>query len=134
MIGFGYLRMSRSRRSMLSGYQQAFLNENLHDRSDIQAQEASRTERFYINEDDHGTYTYSPYIFWCVEELTQLKEHLKTMRLERSFINDELYFMTIDIYQKAIRGEDVFELIKTANDLYPQISFSTGFLYEKTTL
>lgn len=134
MIGFGYLRMSRSRRLMLSGYQKAFLDENLHDRLDIQAQEASRNERFYINEDDHGTYTYSPYLFWCIDELKQLKDYLSTMRIERSFIDDELYFLMIDIYQLATRGEDVSMLIETVKDLYPHIIFSTGFLYEKTTL
>ncbi len=134
MIGFGYLRMSRSRRLMLSGYQKAFLSENLHNRLDIQAQEASRVERFYINEDDHGTYTYSPYVFWCVDELEQLANYLTTMRLERSFIDDKLYFMMIDIYQKAIRGEDVLKLLKTVTDFYPHVIFSTGFLYEKTTL
>lgn len=134
MIGFGYLRMSRSRRLMLSGYQRAFLDESLHDRSDIQAQEASRSERFYINEDDHGTYTYSPYVFWCIKELKKLSGYLKTMRLERGFIDDELYFMMIDIYQKAIMEEDVYRLEKTIKDAYPNINFSTGFLYEKTTL
>ena len=134
MIGFGYLRMSRSRRHMLSGYQKAFLDESLHGKTDIQAREINRTERFYINEDEHGTYTYSPYVFWCIDELKQLKDTLKVMRLERSFINDELYFMIIEIYQKAIDSEDVTDLINMVKKNNPLITFSTGFLYEKTTL
>ncbi|MDD2591901.1 MAG: U32 family peptidase [Erysipelotrichaceae bacterium] len=134
MIGFGHLRMSQSRRLMLTGYQEVFLNSSIHGNPNIKAQEESRNERFPIFEDEMGTYTYSSYIFWCLNELKVLNDHVDHLRLDRFFISDQLYFEVIKAYQDVLKGDDPNAIIDRLKKDYPHESFGTGFLYEQTTL
>lgn len=134
MIVFGYLRMSLSRRKMLSGYQDDFKTINLHQNEKIRAKEESRKEKFYIYEDQHGTYTYSPYIFYCMTELLKLTEVIKVIRFERCFIEDEMYFDIVKAYLAVLNSTNIAEIDKMIKSKYSNYEFSTGFLYEATTL
>lgn len=134
MIVFGYLRMSLSRRKMLSGYQDDFKTINLHKNEKIKASEESREEKFYVYEDQHGTYTYSPYIFYCMTELLKLTEIIKVIRFERCFIDDTMYFDIVKAYLAVLENDNVAEIDKMIKTKYSNYEFSTGFLYEATTL
>lgn len=134
MIIHGHLRMSRSRRQILSGYQTAFKTSNLHLNRNIRAQEESRDYQFPIVEDDFGTYTYSYYTLCSLLELDQIIKDSTYLRIDGIFKDTEYLVNVIKTYLAVLDGQLAQPLFDQLQDQYPNERLSTGFMYEKTNL
>lgn len=134
MIVHGYLRMSRSRRQILSGYQRAFQTEDLHSKRNITAQEESRDVRFPIAEDDFGTYTYSHYLLCALPEIARIKEHIAYLRIEALFQDLDYLLAVIKAYRQVLDGQKAQPVQEALGAAYPQRQTHSGFMYEKTNL
>ena len=134
MIIHGHLRMSRSRRQILSGYQKAFQTTNLHLNRQITAQEESRDYRFPIVEDDFGTYTYSYYTLCSLNELLLITKDIDYLRIDGIFKDTAYLINVIKAYQAVLGGQPSKVVFDHLQALYLKESLNTGFMYEKTNL
>ena len=134
MIIHGHLRMSRSRRQVLSGYQEAFKTTNLHLNRQITAQEESRDYQFPIVEDDFGTYTYSYYTLCSLNELMVITKDITYLRIDGIFKDTTYLLNVIKTYRAVLDGQSSQTLFDQLQAQYPKESLNTGFMYEKTNL
>lgn len=130
---FGYNPMMHSRRDLLSSY---FEFSKLEDRSssrDLYLMEENRFEKMPIFQDSSGTHVLSGSIFCFFEELKDLKNC--NFKIEGRNLSEEIVLnVSKDIHRilnDEISGDQVYEYYQKQ---YPNLTFSKGFLYKKTSL
>lgn len=132
---FGHLRMSYSKRKFLSNYfKHLDINMNVENKKTLRLLEENRSYSLPIIEDKFGTRIYTDYILLMYEELIELSPYIKRAILDDTFIfeNDLVFNIIKDI--KRLTEENIKFLINNINNKYPNLNFSKGYLYKKTSL
>lgn len=130
---FGYLRMSYSKRKILSNYFNEIGKEfKANDNSKLTLIEETRNYSLPIKETKYGTCIYTDYVFLMYQEYAYLSKVLKRGIIDTDFIDDDA---VIDLIRDARR-------ITTENAEFLESSFirrnsnylfNSGYLYQKTT-
>lgn len=130
---FGYNVMMHSRRRLLSSYFEFTSQEDKSNSKDLYLMEENRDEKMPIFQDDTGTSILSGHIFSLFKEIDELKNC--DFRIEGIRLNEDLVLQAAQdirsIISHEMNGQDMFE---TYQKKYPDLAFSDGFMYKKTTL
>lgn len=132
---FGHLKMSYSKRKFLSNYFKHINKDiDITSKRNIKLVEENREYALPILEDKYGTRIYTDYVLLMYEELIELKPKLERCLLDDTFIKEtDLVFDVIkDI--KRLTKDNVEFLIENIENKYPDVYFSKGYLYNKTTM
>lgn len=130
---FGYLKMSYSKRKFLTNYFKHIGEEkNFAGNKDLRIVEENRDYNLPIVEDDFGTRIYSDYCLLMYEELTKLRPYIKRAIVEDSFLDSNII---IDVVKdiRRLTGENAAFLKDSLINKYPNVTFSKGYLQQKTT-
>ncbi|MFV0479019.1 MAG: peptidase U32 family protein [Anaerorhabdus sp.] len=136
VIGFGYLKLSTSKRKLVQSYCDEIQIENtLYNKRDGYIVESTREGKMPIIEDEHGTHVFSDHILCALEESFQLSQaKLAYLRVDSIFLEKE---MIMDILQalRAIEcGEDSVEVAAVFQKKYDDMPLGTGYMHQKTNL
>ncbi|MDO4499888.1 MAG: U32 family peptidase [Erysipelotrichaceae bacterium] len=131
---FGHLRMSYSKRKFLGNYFKHIGKDvDYLGADDIRLQEEGRDYVLPIIEDEYGTRIYTDYILMMYKELAHIKYVLKRMIVDDNFIEDENLVLSVIRDIKRLTVDNSNFLIEGINSKYPNMNFSSGYLYKKTT-
>lgn len=129
---FGHLKMSYSKRKMLSNYfKEINMLTNVYNKDNITLVEESRDYKLPIKENKYGTCIYSDFIFEMYQEYPLLSRLLKRGIIDTSFIdNDVIVDLIRDLNRITEENSEFLEesFIQRNSDYH----FESGYLYKKT--
>ncbi len=131
---FGHLKMSYSKRQFMTNYFKYIGKEvDVLNKRSIRLVEENRNYELPIIEDKYGTRIYSDYVLLMYKEYLELKPLLKRAIIDDTFIEkNELTLAVLRDYKRVSLMNAEF-LVENINALYGNISFSNGYLANKTS-
>ncbi len=131
---FGHLKMSYSKRQFMTNYFKYIGKEvDVLNKRSIRLVEENRNYKLPIIEDKYGTRIYSDYVLLMYKEYLELKPLLKRAIIDDTFIEkNELTLAVLRDYKRVSSMNAEF-LVENINALYGNISFSNGYLANKTS-
>lgn len=121
---FGYRLMLHSRRELVSLYKEK-INQNFNNEN-IRIKEATRDEIYPIKETIEGTYIYRSYIISLLKEINKL--NITYAYLDNYLIDNETYLKVVELFKKALDGNDINSLVKKMDEL--NLNIKDGFAYK----
>ncbi len=131
---FGHLKMSYSKRQFMTNYFKHIGKDvDVLNKRSIRLVEENRNYELPIIEDKYGTRIYSDYVLLMYKEYLQLKPLLKRAIVDDTFIEkNELVLAVLRDYKRVSSMNTEF-LEENITALYNNISFSNGYLSNKTS-
>lgn len=131
---FGHLKMSYSKRQFMTNYFKHIGKDvDVLNKRSIRLVEENRNYELPIIEDKYGTRIYSDYVLLMYKEYLQLKPLLKRAIVDDAFIEkNELVLAVLRDYKRVSSTNAEF-LEENITALYNNISFSNGYLSNKTS-
>ena len=131
---FGHLKMSYSKRQFMTNYFKYIGKDvDVLNKRSIRLVEENRKYKLPIIEDKYGTRIYSDYVLLMYKEYLQLKPLLKRAIIDDTFIEkNELVLAVLRDYKRVSLMNAEF-LEENITSLYNDISFSNGYLSNKTS-
>lgn len=129
---FGHLRMSSSKRKFLSNYLgQIGKDIDILDDNKISLKEESRDYKLPIRETKYGTEVYTDYCLLMYKELISLRGYINRGIIDSDFLENDV---VIEVVKELCKLEETnYEfLIKNITKFHPEVTFDTGYLYQKT--
>ncbi len=131
---FGHLKLSYSKRKFLSNYFKHIDSDvNVEGKRSIRLIEENREYSLPVIEDKYGTRIYSDYILLMYKELVPLKNKLKRVILNDIFIENNGIIFDVARDIRRLTQENAEFLYSNLINKYPNVPFSTGYLYKKTS-
>jgi len=110
-IGFGYPQIFYSYRKHFSNYDKYYkTNNNLKDSFDVTLKELTRNDFYHAIECDKGFRIFKDKLFNGIFDLDI--NRFKYVFLDRIFVNDELYFDTVKLYNNELPKEEYLSRYK----------------------
>ena len=129
---FGHLRMSYSKRKFLTNYFNEINKEiDYLDKDNISLVEESRNYKLPVKETKYGTNIYTDYILLMYEEFVYLRSLCKRVIVDNEFISNDVLFDVLRDFRRLNENNAEF-LKESLIQRYPDYSFATGYLYQKT--
>ena len=131
---FGHLKMSYSKRQFMTNYFKHIGKDvDVLNKRSIRLVEENRNYELPIIEDKYGTRIYSDYVLLMYKEYLRLKPLLKRAIVDDTFIEkNELVLAVLRDYKRVSSMNTEF-LEENITALYNNISFSNGYLSNKTS-
>ena len=132
---FGHLKMSYSRRKFLSNYFKHINKEyDVCGKRSLKLVEENRDYALPIIEDKYGTRIYTDYILLMYKEFLDLKDLLRRVIVDDTFINDENLVFDVIRDIKRLSYENCNFIKDNLINKYKDETFSNGYLYQKTVM
>lgn len=129
---FGHLRMSYSKRKFLTNYFNEINKEiDYLDKDNISLVEESRNYKLPVKETKYGTNIYTDYVLLMYEEFVYLRSLCKRVIVDNEFISNDVLFDVLRDFRRLNENNAEF-LKESLIQRYPDYSFATGYLYQKT--
>ncbi len=136
IIGFGYLKLSTSKRQLIQSYCDEIEIENTAKyRRDVYLIESTRKGKMPIIEDDHGTHIFSDYVLCAFDEIQQLKNAgLAFLRIEGIFMQKQVIVDVLKALCDCESGMPAQQCQEAFQKKYSDVPWSTGYMHQKTNL
>ena len=131
---FGRLELSYSKRFFLSNYfKEIGMTYYPKEKRNLSLVEEKRDYALPILESDYGTRIYSDYVFEMYELFPKIKPYINKAIIDDIFVNEDVFF---NVCRDLCRiSEDNAEYLReNLIRRYPEINFTNGFLYEKSSI
>ncbi len=131
---FGHLKMSYSKRQFMTNYFKYIGKEaDVLNKRTIRLVEENRNYKLPIIEDKYGTRIYSDYVLLMYKQYLDLKPYLKRAIVDDMFIDKHELTLAVLRDYKRVSKMNVDFLGENIIGLYNNISFSDGYLANKTS-
>lgn len=131
---FGHLRLSYSKRKFISNYlKEIDLPYEINKEDNLYLVEEKRTYKMPVIEDESGTKIYSDFVFHMYDDLSKFKPYINRGIIDTLFLSDELAVQILRDMRK-VSDENAYFLKERITNMFPNLKFSSAYLYEKTNI
>ncbi len=136
VIGFGYLKLSTSKRKLIQSYcDEVAIQNTMRNSQEGYLIESTREGKMPIVEDEQGTHIYTDYVLCALEEISDfMSADLEWLRVESHFIEKEVIHEFLKSLRQVIDGVDATKVKDEFTEKYPELPWSSGYMYQKTNL